>query len=64
MTTIQPSCVVCGRTDAEVPLVALRAQGKDAWICSQHLPILIHKPHMLVGKMPGAENLAAEGHEQ
>lgn len=62
MTTPQINCIYCGRTEAEVPLVALRAQGKEAWICSQHLPILIHKPQMLVGKMPGAENLEAEEH--
>ncbi len=56
-----PTCVFCGRSDAEVPLVSLRSQGNEAWICPQHLPILIHKPQMLAGKMPGAENL--QGHE-
>jgi len=63
MASTTPQCVYCGRTDTEVPLVSLRANGNQAWICSQHLPILIHKPHLLVGKVPGAENLDAHEHD-
>jgi hypothetical protein len=33
-------------------------------ICPQHLPVLIHNPQMLVGKLPGAEGLTpAEHHD-
>jgi len=53
----------CEREDREVPLIALRSQGVEAWICPQHLPILIHKPHSLAGKLSGVENLSAEGHD-
>mgnify|MGYP006971771672 CR=1 FL=1 len=63
MTSTEPRCIHCERTDLEVPLIALRSQGVEAWICPQHLPILIHKPQNLVGKMPGAENLSAEDHD-
>jgi len=56
------TCIYCERSSDEVPLIALRAQGQDAWICPQHLPILIHKPHLLAGKLPGAENLASSEH--
>lgn len=63
MTSTKPRCIQCDRTDAEVPLIALRSQGVEAWICPQHLPILIHKPQNLVGKMPGAENLNAGDHD-
>ena len=58
-----PKCVYCERDSSEVPLVVLRYQDSDAWICPQHLPILIHKPQVLVGKLPGAENLSSEGHD-
>jgi len=58
-----PKCVYCERSSSEVPLVVLRYQDSDAWICPQHLPILIHKPQMLVGRLPGAENLSSEGHD-
>jgi hypothetical protein len=62
--TDQPlKCVHCERNSYEVPLVALRYQDTEAWICPQHLPILIHKPQMLTGKLPGVENLVSEGHD-
>ena len=63
MTDNLPKCVHCERDSSEVPLVALRYQDKDAWICPQHLPVLIHKPQMLIGKLPGVENLSSEGHD-
>ncbi|MBT3389421.1 MAG: hypothetical protein HN413_03340 [Chloroflexi bacterium] len=63
MTSNEPRCIQCDRTDAEVPLIALRSQGVETWICPQHLPLLIHKPQTLVGKMPGAENLSAGDHD-
>ncbi|HEY9086736.1 MAG TPA: hypothetical protein VIO36_01105 [Anaerolineaceae bacterium] len=55
-------CIVCARSDNEVPLIALNYQGKQYWVCPQDLPVLIHKPHMLVGKLPGAENLSGHAH--
>jgi hypothetical protein len=59
MTNTRPACVYCERTSDQVPLLVLRYQGAEMWICPQHLPILIHDPARLVGKLPGAENLAA-----
>jgi len=59
-----PKCVYCERSSSEVPLVVLRYQDSDAWICPQHLPILIHKPQMLVGRLPGAENLSSDGQDR
>lgn len=61
MTDGTPACLYCGSTHEEVPLVRLLAQGQDLFICAQHLPVLIHEPHKLVGKLPGAEKL--HGHE-
>ena len=63
MTEEKQACVYCERDSYEVPLVALRYQDSDAWICPQHLPILIHKPQLLAGKLPGVENLSSEGHD-
>lgn len=62
MTEITPKCAQCGRTNNEVPLLVLNYQEDVSWICPQHLPILIHKPQNLVGKIPGVENLSSEGH--
>jgi hypothetical protein len=54
-------CLVCSKTNKEIPLLTLIYQEKICWICPQHLPILIHKPEELVGLLPGAKNLS--GHE-
>ncbi|MDH3744361.1 MAG: hypothetical protein OES47_04585 [Acidobacteriota bacterium] len=60
----QKQCLACERGDTETPLVALEYQGSRLWICPQHLPILIHDPGRLVGKLPGAERLSpAEHHD-
>ncbi len=53
----QYHCLNCNRSEAEIPVVSLRYDGKSNWICSQCLPMLIHQPQMLAGKLAGAENL-------
>ena len=63
-TTAERSCLACGRSDDETPLVALAHRGARNWICPQHLPILIHDPARLVGILDGAESLSpAEHHD-
>jgi hypothetical protein len=57
-------CVACGRDTSETPLIRLDFRGGTFAICPQHLPILIHDPAQLVGRLPGAETLApAEHHD-
>ena len=57
-------CLFCQRDSSVTPLVTLEYQGAPLWICAQHLPILIHDPQSLVGRLPGAENLKpAEHHD-
>jgi hypothetical protein len=51
-------CVVCSETSDDVPLVAFSYRGSLHHICSQHLPILIHRPAELADHLPGAEDLA------
>jgi len=55
-------CVNCERTVEEVPLVTITHRTGTAYICPQCFPILIHKPHLLVGKLAGAESLHAHEH--
>ena len=57
MSDEKPQCVVCGQTNEDIPLLALDYRGQAFYICPQHFPLLIHKPHLLVGKLPGVENL-------
>lgn len=55
-------CVNCERTAQEVPLVPIVHKHGQAHICPQCLPILIHQPQRLVGKLAGAESLEPHEH--
>ena len=55
----EKECIFCKKDDTQVPLVQLSFQGKNYWICPQHIPILIHEPSKLAGMLPGAENMQA-----
>lgn len=48
-------CLNCDRSEMMTPLVSLRYGGSQAWVCTQCLPILIHQPERLAGKLTGAE---------
>jgi hypothetical protein len=62
METKTPECIYCGITSDQVPLASLFYQNKPYWICSEHLPILIHHPEQLRGKLPGAEKMQPGRH--
>jgi hypothetical protein len=51
-------CIYCERSSADVPLIPFEYRGKPYAICPQHLPILIHKPAQLAGRLPGLEKLS------
>jgi hypothetical protein len=51
-------CLSCNRTEAEVPLVTLVYREESLFICPQCLPVLIHKPQNLVGKLEGADRMS------
>lgn len=55
-------CLNCNRPETVIPLVSLRYAGRQAWICSQCLPTLIHQPDRLAGKLAGAEQIAPAPH--
>ncbi len=62
MTTSQGTCLACQREDHLTPLIPLHYRGTSLWICPQHLPVLIHDPAQLIGRLPGAENLRPADH--
>lgn len=55
-------CLVCEKDSDFVPLVKFVFKGEDYAICSEHLPILIHKPHELAEKLPQAEDIPSGDH--
>jgi len=57
-------CLNCELSELEVPLLHLRFDTKELWICSQCLPTLIHAPQKLIGKLANAEKIKpAEQHK-
>jgi hypothetical protein len=54
---MEKKCVACEKTEEASPLIPFDFRGGAYWICPQDMPILIHKPEQLVGKLPGAEHL-------
>ncbi len=47
------TCLNCGASEMDRPLISLKFQQKELHICPQCLPILIHKPYQLAEKLPG-----------
>ncbi|MFQ5604240.1 MAG: hypothetical protein ACE5HS_13315 [bacterium] len=62
MSVNQMDCIACGRNSEQVPLLNLQFRGMKFFICPQHLPVLIHDPSQLIGKLPGAEDLSPAEH--
>lgn len=59
----QPTCIQCGKDSNQVALIAFSYQGAEYQICTKHLPVLIHNPHSLTGKLPEADKIPpAEAH--
>lgn len=55
-------CLSCNASENEMHLVNLVYTEKPAYICSKCLPILIHKPEILIGKIEGAEKIQPAKH--
>ena len=57
------TCLNCGRDSNEIPLLALEYRGETYHLCPQCLPVMIHSPRKLAGKLPGAEIFPPANHE-
>ncbi|MBT8479328.1 MAG: hypothetical protein KJO06_10460 [Gemmatimonadetes bacterium] len=55
-------CLACERGPEVTPLIPLEYRNNRLWICPQHIPLLIHDPAQLVGRLPGAEDLRPADH--
>jgi hypothetical protein len=60
---VESVCLNCDRSEQEVPLMVMRYRADEILICPQCLPVLIHKPANLAGKLPGAEKFGPAQHE-
>jgi hypothetical protein len=56
------NCLSCNRSEDEIPLVTLTYSSRPAYICSHCLPLLIHHPEQLIGRLKGAEKIPPAEH--
>ncbi|HSP89077.1 MAG TPA: hypothetical protein VLN45_13150 [Ignavibacteriaceae bacterium] len=56
-------CLNCKTSEENIPLVNLNYSGNKIYICSKCLPLLIHHPEELIGKLKGAENIPPAEHK-
>ena len=59
MSNENKSCIICKKTEQEIPLTQFDYKETSFWICPQHIPVLIHNPGQMDGLLPGAENFEA-----
>ena len=57
-------CLVCHVGNREIPLIPLDYADARMWVCTRHLPMLIHSPEQLAEKFPWAANLTSAGGEE
>ena len=50
-------CLNCDKSELETPLLQLHYIQEHQFICPQCLPVLIHTPDKLTGKLKNAEQL-------
>ena len=48
-------CIVCQASENDVPILDFKFKGKKYYICSQHIPVLIHKAQALETVIPGIQ---------
>jgi hypothetical protein len=46
------TCLNCGSSEMDRPLITMKFQNNELYICPQCLPVLIHKPYQLAEKLP------------
>jgi hypothetical protein len=56
---MEKKCIVCESSSQQVPLIKMNYRDEKVYVCPQHLPVFIHHPEQLVGKLPGAEEFKA-----
>ena len=59
----ETTCLYCDRSSSEVPLVEIQYKGSTHYICTEHFPILIHKPHLLAEKFPSGVTFEGSDHD-
>jgi len=59
MENQEKKCIICSKNKEQVPLLKFDFKNTHFWICSQHIPVIIHDPTQLEGLLPDADKLIA-----
>lgn len=51
MNNLEQTCFNCQRSEMEIPVIGWQYQGQKVWVCSECMPLLIHKWHQVAEKM-------------
>ena len=51
-------CFNCQRSETDIPVIAWRYQAQELWVCSECMPLLIHKWPQVVGRLDGSKEQA------
>jgi hypothetical protein len=51
------TCIVCKKSSMEMPVTKFYHKNTSFYICSQHIPVLIHNPQELVGLIDDADTI-------
>ena len=55
-------CLNCNKSDQEAPILRVRFKNQDVHICTSCLPVLIHRPQKLAGRLAGIESVEPADH--
>lgn len=55
-------CLNCEKTDHEAPILTVRFEDQDVQMCTSCLPVLIHQPQRLTGRLAGIESVEPADH--
>ncbi len=56
------TCINCGKSDNEAPILQMKFRGAQMWICSGCIPVLIHRPEQLMGQLTSVNNIEINNH--
>lgn len=57
------TCLNCNRSEDVMPLINLQYKGEKIFICSGCMPVLLHSPAKLAGKLEDADKIQPAHHD-
>lgn len=57
-------CLICGRSEEELPLVAQRYRGHSIWVCTGCMPVVIHHPEEVRDRLQALGSTTGENPKQ